>query len=131
MKKMLALIIAIVTLITIAAAIAQDATYTNYLLSGGINGKKNTAKVKKEVTGSARNVVTYISRTLSNTDPVITKVRRASDGAPVTSAHEVIATGTYYLGYGSNYGQTNIKYYMKMQNTTGSPDVTISGTFTP
>lgn len=131
MKRVLLVALVLMILLSGMIAVADDTTYTNYLLSGGSSGKKNTSHVKKTETGSAENTVTYLSRTLSENDPVITKVRRSSDGQPVTSAKEVTALGVYYMGYGSSYGQTEKKYYMKMQNTTGSPDVTISGTFKP
>ena len=130
MKKIIAMMLAAVLLLTMALVFAEDAYYSK-TLSGGIKNKQQTRYVTKDVSGAAQNDVTYLSRTLTKDDPVVTKVRRGSDGDPVTSAKNVTATTTYSMAYGKNKGKLNKQYYMKMQNTTGSPDVGIKGTFTP
>lgn len=133
MKKMVCLLISMVMIFSLFSyALAED--YTDYykVLSDGINGKKNTNSVTKGAAGSAQNDVYSLSRTLSSDDPVIAKVRYGKNGNPVTDASNITKETLYYMSY--EYYEKGIvgdKYYMKMQNTTGSAAVTISGRFTP
>lgn len=102
------------------------------LLSGGINGKQNTNKVVKGDAGSAKNKVISLSRYLYPDEPVIAKVRYGANGNPVTDASSIRSKITYSMAYKYNEkGIVGKKYYMKMQNTTGSEEVTIRGIFTP
>lgn len=134
MKKLLSLAMAALLVLSICsyALAASEGTPYYYTLSGGVNGKRNTAKVEKESTGAAENVVDYLSRTLADDEPVIMKVRYGANGNPVTDGRDIFVEDTYYMAYTRNEGGVVGKtYYMKMQNTTGSEDVTVSGNFTP
>ncbi|MEG0049795.1 MAG: hypothetical protein RR865_11575 [Clostridia bacterium] len=132
MKKSFCLFLSVMLLI-LAASSAFAASTTYYKnLSGGINGKQNTAKVQKGAVGSAENKVTVLSRGLGSSDPIIAKVRYGANGNPVTDASNITAEKTYYMSYKYNEkGKVKKTYYMKMQNTTGTDDVSITGTFKP
>lgn len=76
MKKMACFAVAAAMILsTFSYALADN--YTDYYkdLSGGINGKQNTEKVTKGATGSAKNEVYTLSRSLSSDDPIVGKVR--------------------------------------------------------
>ena len=86
----------------------------------------------KGATGSAKNEVYTLSRSLSTNDSIVGKVRYGANGNPVTDVCDVTNTSTYYMSYEYHEkGVVGKKYYMKMQNTTGCADVTVSGRFTP
>lgn len=133
MKKMACFAVAAAMILsTFSYALADN--YTDYYkdLSGGINGKQNTEKVTKGATGSAQNEVYTLSRSLSSDDPIVGKVRYGANGNPVTDVCNVTNTSAYYMSYEYHEkGVVGKKYYMKMQNTTGCADVTVSGRFTP
>lgn len=132
MKKFIALLLVAIMVFPVIVAIAETTPEYAYELKNGINGKKNSAKAKKETNYRvATNHVIYLSRKLSNNDPVVTKVRRGDNGNPASSISNVKTAENYYPAYNQNEGVVGRKYYLKMQNTTGSSPVVVRGTFTP
>lgn len=133
MKKFVCVVMVVMMLTAIYPASFAD-NYTIYYknLSGGINGKQNTDKVTKGASGSAINDVNMLSRSLTFDDPVVAKIRYGANGNPVSDASNIRLEITYTMAY--KYYEKGIvgkTYYLKMQNTTGSDDVKISGRFTP
>lgn len=102
--------------LAVSTAFAASATYYKNL-SGGINGKQNTAKVKKEAAGSARNEVSDLSRSLGSSDPIIAKVRYGANGNPVTAAGNFTSESTYTMAYQYNEkGKVGKTYLAQMMS---------------
>lgn len=136
MKRYICMLLAALMLMTMvcASALAAGETTCDYyeLLQNGINGKKQTNNVTKGAAGSATNNVTQLSRTLHTSDPVVMKVRYAANGNAVSDQLNVRMVASYSMGYTKNEkGIVGKQYYLRMQNTTGSEPVYVTGKFTP
>ena len=132
MKRMIAIVFAFIMLLGIAAtALADTATFTNFVLSNGVNGKKQTSNVKKSSSTGIypTTVVTSISGATSSA-PMVARVR-LNTGDKATNTFKVYVTNTYWCAWLSGYGKKGDYYNLRMQNTTGGPTITVSGTFTP
>lgn len=132
MKKTNAIIFAVIMLLTIAAvALADTASFTNFQLSNGVNGKQQSPTVTKTTATnySSKTVISSISGATAS-EPMVACVRH-ENGNRASGTFNISSTGTYWGTWKSGYGQSGDRYFLRMQNTTGGPTVTVSGTFTP
>lgn len=133
MKKGFVVFLALAMLLsTVVVALADTATFTNFVLDNGVNGKKNTASVKKSGADGTAPTVTFVKLTgATQSGPIVVRARRSRDGAAATGLGEYYTLGAHKGKYKSGFGKQNELYYLVMQNTTGGPRITASGSFVP
>ena len=132
MKKTMAIVLAVIMLLGIATtALAETAKFTNFKLSNGVDGKQQSPTVEKttETNYSSKTEITSIKGATAS-EPMVARVRR-EDGKRASGSFDVSAKGTYWNTWYSGYGTKGERYYLRMQNTTNGPTITVSGKFTP
>lgn len=132
MKKTMSILLAAVLLMSIAlTAYAASATFTNFTLMNGVNGKQQTPAVVK-ATGNNHSSKTEITDITGATEaaPMVARVRRG-DGSVASTSFDIVEEGPYYQGWYSGFGYDGDMYYLRMQNTTNGPTIVVSGVFTP
>jgi len=133
MKKGFVVFLVLAMLLSmVVMALADTSTFTNFVLDNGVDGKKNTLSAKKSGADGTAPTVTFTKLAgATQSGPIVVRARRSRDGAAATGLGEYYTLGEHKGKYNSGFGLQGELYYLVMQNTTGGPRITASGTFVP
>lgn len=136
MKRLLSVLLIVVMLFALSAtAMAGSVTFIGFVLENGVNGKRVSGSAEKAgETGTQFNLTISSISGATKAEPMVCNVYNANNKKVSAKAGNISRTGSWDRDYAGKNGAKGIKgnqYHLKMQNTTGGPEITVTGTLTP